>query len=54
MARNEMNKKGQRMDRLMARIIFGLNVVLLGANLMASILSHSYSVVRLKIFLIKF
>lgn len=45
MARNEMNKKGQRMDRLMARIIFGLNVVLLGANLMASILSHSYSVV---------
>lgn len=44
-ARNEMNKKGQRMDRLMARIIFVLNVILLGANLMASILSHSYSVV---------
>ncbi|KAF7633322.1 ZT_dimer domain-containing protein [Meloidogyne graminicola] len=40
-----MNKKGQRMDRLMARIIFVLNIILLGANLIAAILSHSYSVV---------
>jgi hypothetical protein len=44
--REDEAEKRQRRDRRLARIVFVLNVILLVANLWASMLSRSYSVIR--------